>query len=227
MAGNERQWGTVRFCGTPTVGLVLALPDGGFAIPTALACCCMISASRLSYIFSGLLPVSGGGMERGPWWVFWDSARVEHIRSPRRGGRRGWGSRQSVCIAGMFDLHRRRARCSPVEAIGICLHVEALRRRDVAGRRGLHVWTWKQRKSAFSRKSLHQITAAEPHDDGLREEGHKLHTVCHRISVLLLYVALRPNYVGGQRLGDRPHVGCTPLSDVGPPLVRLRTENAQ
>ena len=77
------------------------------------------------------------------------------------------------------------------------------------------------------RKSLHQITAAEPHDAGLGGEGHKLHTVCQRISLLLLYVALRPNYVGGQRLGDRPHVGCIPLSDVGPPLVRLRTENAQ
>jgi hypothetical protein len=29
----------------------------------------------------------------------------------------------------------------------------------------------------------------------------------------------RPNYVGGQRLGDRPRAGCTPLPDAGPPCA--------
>ena len=92
--------GTVRFCGNPTVGLVLALPDGGFAIPTVMACCCMISSRRRGLSqrpptryprnFFNLFRVRLDAVRGAPGgWVY--RARVARIRSPRRGGPRGGG----------------------------------------------------------------------------------------------------------------------------------------
>ena len=101
--------GALGVLGTPC-GRVCWLP---FALPTVSACCCMISCRRcsptvqrhqgrhcriFSYFFSGVrlrcerLPVAVGSIEGGPWWFFWERARVARSRSPRRGGRRGRGS---------------------------------------------------------------------------------------------------------------------------------------
>ena len=108
--------GTVRFCGNPTVGLVLALPDGGFAIPTVMACCCMISSRRRGLASAHQRDTRGifsifsafGSM---PWRgapVVGYRARVARIRSPRRGGPRGGGPQ-----APRWPAQSAAWRCAP------------------------------------------------------------------------------------------------------------------
>ena len=98
----------------------------------------------------------------------------------------------------------------------LCTHVHVAPSR-CGRRRGLRLDV--SSGSLPPRKSLHQITAAEPHNAG---PGAKVTNCTPLLPAHLsvpLCVALRPNCVGGQRLGDRPHVRCIPLSDVGPPLA--------
>jgi hypothetical protein len=67
------------------------------------------------------LPVAVGPTERGPWWFFWERARVARIRSPRRGGPQGRGVdrlrwHRTLDLARRGCLHERhvaRPRCVP------------------------------------------------------------------------------------------------------------------